>query len=203
VLLDVEGQEIGKAELVLLTAPAPQSAEIVAASTLDPAKREALVGALRSGGYRRCLSFALAYDRPLERPFYALVNPDRQHPIAWLALEHAKGPERCPPGHSLLLAQMSPRYSLDHWETPADIVAAEVAGLVSDLLGEQLRQPLWYDRQGWRYALPDAATNNEALDAAAADGLFFAGDFAAGQGRIHLAIERGWRAAEQIRRLCG
>jgi hypothetical protein len=28
--------------------------------------------------------------------------------------------------------------------------------------------------------------------------LFFAGDYTAGQGRVHLAIEQGWRVAEVI-----
>ena len=49
------------------------------------------------------------------------------HAIAWLALEHAKGLSRCPPGHSLLIAQMAPGWSLEHWETPADQLERLVA----------------------------------------------------------------------------
>ena len=32
----------------------------------------------------------------------------------------------------------------------------------------------------------------------AGDGLYFAGDFIAGQGRVHLAIESGWRTADRM-----
>jgi hypothetical protein len=33
-----------------------------------------------------------------------------------------------------------------------------------------------------------------------ASGLYFAGDFCVGQGRVHLAIENGWQVAELIAR---
>jgi predicted NAD/FAD-dependent oxidoreductase len=194
-LRDTDGRQIEAADAVLLTAPAAQSAEIVAAGDLDAALKARVAAELGRAGYWRCVSLALAYDRPLERQFYALVNADRAHPVAWLGLEHAKTPGRCPPGHSLLIAQMAPAWSLDRWDAPADVAAAEVAAMVGDLLGEDLARPLWCDRQGWRYALPDSGCDAESAEG---DGLFFAGDFAAGQGRVHLAIESGWRAADRI-----
>ena len=67
------------------------------------------------------------------------MNADRAHPIAWLGLEHTKGPGRCPPGHSLLIAQMAPVWSQERWDAPADAIGPEVAGMVSALLGEELR----------------------------------------------------------------
>jgi renalase len=196
-VIDTAGVSHGAFDAVLLTAPAGQSAEIVAASELAAEHRARAAAELGRATYRRCVSLALAYDRPLERPFYALLNADRAHPIAWLALEHAKGPERCPPGHSLLIAQMAPGWSSERWDDSADAIGPEVAAMVSELLGEDLRRPLWWDRQGWRYALPSAGCDAAAVEQ---DGLFFAGDFAAGQGRVHLAIESGWRAAERIER---
>ena len=153
------GQTIAEADLVLLTPPAPQTADILAASDFDPDAKSALLAELARASYRRCISLALAYDRPIARPFYALVNIDRAHPIAWLALEHAKAPERCPPGHSLLIAQMAARWSLDHWETPADQLERLVADQVGALLGEDARAPLWCDVQRWRYALPDSGAD--------------------------------------------
>ncbi|MEO7908339.1 MAG: FAD-dependent oxidoreductase, partial [Roseiflexaceae bacterium] len=120
--------------------------------------------------------------------------------ISWLALEHAKAPERCPPGHSLLIAQMAARWSLDHWETPADQLERLVADHVGALLGEDARAPLWSDVQRWRYALPDSGADFDALNAPGS-GLFFAGDYTSGQGRLHLAIESGWHAAREIERV--
>ena len=196
-LLDATGRVAGAAEMVLFTAPAPQTAEIVIASDLDADVRERVLPALGQVSYRRCVSIALAYDWRVERPFYALVNSDRAHPIAWLAFEHDKGPGRCPPGHSLLIAQMAPQFSRDFWDAPAEELAQTMAEQVSVLLQEDLRRPLWSDIQRWRYALPDAGADFAALNRAGG-GLFFAGDYTAGQGRVHLAIESGWRAAALI-----
>jgi renalase len=196
-IVDTAGQTVDAADLVLLTPPAPQAADILAASEFDPAARAALLAELSRATYRRCISLALAYARPLDRPFYALVNIDRVHPIAWLALEHAKGIGRCPPGHSLLIAQMAPGWSLGHWETPADELERLAAEQVSALLGEDLRAPLWLDVQRWHYALPDSGADFDTLNSSGS-GLFFAGDYTAGQGRVHLAIESGWRAAGAI-----
>lgn len=195
-------QPLGAADAVLLTPPAPEAAAILAASTLGAELRQTLLDALGRARYRRCVSLALAYAVRVERPFYALLNIDRAHPIAWLALEHAKAPERCPPGHSLLMAQMSPRWSDEHWDaTPA---AAEqlVAPLVASLLGDGLGAPLWSDIARWPYALPDSGADFDTLNGSGS-GLFFAGDYTAGLGRVHLAIESGWRAAAAIERWLG
>lgn len=196
-LEDDAGREIAEAEAVLLTAPAGESAELLARSDIDGQLRDLLLGELAKGVYRRCISLALAYDTPLERPYYALLNIDRAHPISWLGLEHAKGSGRCPPGHSLLVAQLAPGSSQERWEQPEGELAAEVAEMVSELLGEELRRPLWWDRRAWRYALPDGRSDFAALNGTGS-GLFFAGDYTAGQGRVHLALESGRRAAELI-----
>ena len=198
-LFDTGGAPLGAADMVLFTAPAPQSADILAASALDESAKAALLAELGRARYRRCISLALAYPRRVERPFYALLNSDRAHPISWLALEHSKAPERCPPGHSLIMAQMAPAWSTEHWDTPPDALQEQIAPLVAALLGDELGAPLWSDAQRWRYALPDSYANFDSLNATAS-GLFFAGDFAAAQGRVHLAIESGWRAAELIAR---
>jgi predicted NAD/FAD-dependent oxidoreductase len=199
-VVDSAGQLIADTDLVLLTPPAPQAADILAASEFDPNAKAALLAELARATYRRCISLALAYDRPIARPFYALVNIDRAHPISWLALEHAKAPDRCPPGQSLLIAQMASRWSLDHWETLDDELARLVADQVGALLGADTRAPLWFDVQRWRYALPDSGADFGTLNASGS-GLFFAGDYTSGQGRLHLAIESGWRAASAIERV--
>jgi predicted NAD/FAD-dependent oxidoreductase len=201
-LIDSSGSSVGWADLVLITAPGPQTAEILAASDIPAERRSMLVETLQAVVYRRCISFAFAYPRLVPRPFYALINTDRGHPIAWLALEHDKGFQRCPPGHSLMIAQMAPAFSLEYWDMPIDPLAARVASLVGDVLGEDLDQPLWADRQGWKYALPDGVAAAHTIDTPEL-GLFFAGDFTAGQGRVHLAIEQGWRAAATIAAIVG
>ena len=55
----------------------------------------------------------------------------------------------------------------------------------------------WSDAQRWRYALPAGQADFARLNGTGS-GLYFAGDFTAELGRVHLAIESGWRAAELI-----
>lgn len=193
---DDDGQPIMEARAVLLTPPAPQALEIVEASDLAVECRDTIAAELRAATFRPCLSIVLGYDRPpARRPFYALVNTDRRHPIAWLAFEHLK-PDRSMRRQGVLIAQMAPAWSLEHWEEDPESLMQTTAGLVASLLGEKLRPPQWLDRQGWRYALPDHGCDAARLHAV--DGLFFAGDYLQGQGRVHLALESGWDAAKRI-----
>lgn len=198
-LYHVDGQLVGVADMVLLTPPAPQIVDILNASEIDSGTRETLHAELAKAHYRRCLSLALAYDHTIERPFYALVNTDRAHPISWLGLEHKKGPERCPAGYSLLLPQMAAQFSLEHWETPTESLISLVAAQVSELLGMDLHTPLWGDVQRWRYALPASSADFATLNHTNS-GLFFAGDYTIGPGRVHLAIESGWHIVEELER---
>lgn len=205
-LLNAEGAILGEAEAVVLTPPGPQTAEMIAASVIDQMLKDRLLTELAQVTYRRCLSVALAYARPPAVPWYALLNSDRQHPIAWLACEHVK-PGHAPDGMGLLLAQMGHAFSVEHWDKidkgtygknePLPPVLAEVHHQVQALLATDLGPPLWADVHRWRYALPDTTADFERLNSTGS-GLFFAGDYVAGQGRVHLAIESGWRVAELI-----
>lgn len=194
-LFDSDGAALGRFAAVLLTPPAPQIRDLIAASQLDERRRRQIDEALAAAVYRRCLTITLGYDQPIERPWYALINSDRRHPISWLAREHAK-PGRAPAGSSLLIAQMGPVWSQAQWDTALPLLADSLHAMICALLAEALPPPVLADRQGWRYALPDAAAGAELH--AVEDGLFWAGDYLAGQGRVHRAIESGWAAAERI-----
>ncbi len=210
-LFDATGAALGQADVVLLTAPGPQSAAIIAASALDQELQTWLLAELAQVSYRRCLSVALAYPRRPEVPWYALVNTDRRHSIAWLACEHIKS-GHAPTQTGLMLAQMSHDFSVAYWEaaekgtydggdTPLPPLISEVQRLVRALLHTDLGMPLWADLQRWRYALPDSHADFVRLNQTDS-GLFFAGDYVAAQGRVHLAIERGWQVAPLIEQYC-
>ncbi|MEM1117118.1 MAG: FAD-dependent oxidoreductase [Bacteroidota bacterium] len=191
-------------DAVLVTAPAPQAADLLRASRLGEADGAALVAALTEADYRAQFSVVWAFDREVDRPegVYALVNADEHgasgggHAVAWLAVESDK-PNRAPAGASLLIAQMAPAWTEAHYDADrADVVAAATEA-VAGLLGA-LPDPLWTDTQRWRYALPNAQADAEALQAASGHGLFFAGDFTAAKGRVHLALEQGTEAARRM-----
>lgn len=194
-LLGASGSVLERARALLLTPPAPEIGAIVGRSLLHPGRGDALLRELERATYRPCLSITLGYNhRPRERPFYALVNTDRGHPISWLAFEHLK-PGRAAASQGVLIAQMAPGWSREHWHA-GDGLGATTAALVARLLDENLADPQWWDCERWPYALPDSGCDTDRLHTD--DGLFFAGDFLAGQGRMHLAIESGWAAAERI-----
>jgi renalase len=206
-LYDTAGSVVGEADCVLIAVPGPQAAAIIAASSLSPGVAEPLLAELAQIRYRRCVSISIAYPRCPAVPWYALVNTDRAHPISWLACEHAKL-GHAPANEGLITLQMADGWSVAHYDELAkgSYIAggpvvppaiAEAQRLGEALLGANLGEPLWINVQRWRYALPDAGASFEALNNGGG-GLYFAGDGVAGQGRVHLAIESGWRVAALI-----
>ncbi len=203
------GERHGPFGSVLLTPPAPQTARVLRDSDLGPAAAAALADALGGAGYRSQFTVVWGFRDAVERPadVYALVNATEHggdgggHDVAWLAVESDK-PGRAPQGDTILLAQMSEAWTEAHYDdAQADVVAA-ATGAVRSLWGP-LPAPLWTDAQRWRYSLPNAAAEPAALADASEHGLFFAGDYTAGKGRVHLALEEGLAAADRIRQRAG
>jgi predicted NAD/FAD-dependent oxidoreductase len=191
-------------DAVLLTAPAPQTADLLRTSSLGGADRATLIDALGGADYRSQFTVVWAFDTEIDRPadVYALVNAAGEHgggghDVAWLAVESDK-PNRAPVGASLLVAQMAPAWTEAHYDDDRAEVVRAAAEAVEGLWGP-LPAPLWTDTQRWRYSLPNGAADTDVLEGAAEHDLFFAGDFTAGKGRVHLAVEEGRRAAVRIR----
>lgn len=196
---DMEGATDGPFDFVLLTPPAPQSRDIVAASAWMSATKETVESALAAADYQSQFTVVLACSAPVERPdgCYALLNTDRAHPIAWLSFEDAK-PGHVPEGQSVLIVQMAPEWTARHFDAGHDALVSEVRPLVETLL-ETLLPPLeWTDHQRWRYALPRAAAEAETLRRGEAAGLFFAGDMLVGKGRVGRALQTGLDVADRI-----
>jgi renalase len=198
-LFDTLGQHRGQFEQLLITFPTPQARELIEASTGADDLRTAICSQLDKARYNPLLSVMLGYrPTPQLRPYYALVNTDKAHAISWLAWEHEKAPERVPEGTGLLIAQMAPQYSHEHWHTPDEALVQDVAQRVAALIDEHLPRPIFTDVQRWRYALPSERADASALNALALPyALAFCGDAFVG-GRVHLALEHGVSVAQQI-----
>lgn len=198
-LEDDAGADLGYFDAVLLTPPAPQTADLLRASTLEEDLRESLLDALGAARYRSQFSVVLAFNEPVARPEpYALVNPTGGHAVAWLAVESDK-PGRAPERGTLLLAQMAPSWTQAHYDADREAVVHQATREIESLLGSTLPAPAWTDAQRWRYALPDSPADADALHAAAYSSLYFAGDALGGKGRVHLALESGLDAADRLR----
>ncbi|GCF07664.1 NAD(P)/FAD-dependent oxidoreductase [Dictyobacter arantiisoli] len=198
-LFDDAGTEYGPFDSLLITLPAPQASQLIQRSQLDQALQSSIIQQLGAARYNPLISVILGYQvQPRVRPYYALVNTDKQHAISWLAWEHEKSPERVPPGAGLLLVQMAPAYSKQHMETAALTVIEDVERQVSTLLQEDLPEPVFTDLQHWRYALPAEKADAQTLNALTLpQGLAFCGDAFVG-GRLHLALEHGIAVSQQL-----
>jgi predicted NAD/FAD-dependent oxidoreductase len=192
-------QLIRSFEYLIIAIPTPAASALIQASHFTHDIRSQICSQLDTARYNPLISVALGYrPRPISRPYYALVNTDRQHPISWLAWEHEKAPERAPTDTGLLIAQMAPRYSVEHWDTPDADLIPEVVERVRTLIDEELSYPFFTDVQRWPYALPSDKAHTDSLNALTLPhGLAFCGDAFVG-GRVHLAIEHGILVAGQL-----
>lgn len=198
-LFDVDDTPLGRFDAVVLTPPAPQTCALLEASTGADGLQTELCNGLRKVHYVSQFTVVLGFDRRLPRPgdFYALLNSDRGHDVAWLSFEEDK-PGHVPDGQSVLVVQMAPAWTDAHFEAEAASLTARVASHASVLLGTDCTAPAWLDHQRWRYAQPTAAAAHKPLRKAESAGLFVAGDALIGTGRVHRALETGFRCAERV-----
>lgn len=202
-LADTDGGRYGPFDAVLMTPPAPQTAEILTASAESlPSHRDTLTGlssAVSEAKYHAQFTYVFGYDRPIRRhgDYHGLKNADGQHDISWISFEHDK-PERVEQGESVVVIQMSPRWTSSKVDADPDSFLSDAKEKAADVLDASLKRPTWYDTQRWRYSLPECGADGEQLAQGADIGLFFAGDYVAGKGRIADAIETGFDAATSI-----
>lgn len=193
-----DGGEWGPFDALLCTPPAPQTANLLADAAWDDEIRTALVDAVQAVGYRAVWTAVLGYEFRLDRPYYGLVNVDKNHALGWVSREECKA-GHVPRGESVLVAQAGHEWSIAHYDDdPAENVAdlaIHVASVVGD---DRLADPTWTDHQGWRYALPDAKVDRGPLADAEAAGLYCAGDWVAGEGRVHAALRSGLDVGERM-----
>jgi len=197
-VIDDDGNEYGPFDVLALNPPAPQTAELLGTADWDRPLRETLASAAAGVPYRSVYSAVLHYPFSLDRPYYALVNTDKDHAVGWISREECK-PGHVPDGETVLVVQASPEWSVGHRDRdPAENVAA-LAEMTASLVDDQrLRDPGWTDHQNWRYALPEAGVDPEPVRRAESRDLYCIGDWVAGEARLHAALRAGLDAADRI-----
>ena len=209
-LTDTDGSTHGPFDAVVLTPPAPQTAELLQATEINSSdadgdaeddadtKLATAAAAVESVPYRTIRAVMLHYPFEIDRPYYALVNDDNDHDIGWLARESCK-PGHVPDGEELLVVQMAPDWSTATYDQPLEEISDEVTQKAATLLDDdRLKSPDWIDDQGWRYDLPDAGVDTEAVEPLEAHGLYVAGDWVVGEGRAHRALWCGVDVGERL-----
>lgn len=198
-LRDTDGHVHDGFDAVLLTPPAPQVDALLSASALPDLPVLPLRSAVQQAAYQSQFTVILCFEEPIARPdnYYALINTDREHAIAWLSFEDDK-PGHVPAGQSVLIAQMAPGWTEAQYDEERSRVAERGEAAVRALLPQVLPPLAWADIQRWRYALPTASMEIAALADVGAYGLFVAGDSVAGSGRVHVALQQGLDVAGPI-----
>lgn len=175
-------------DAIVLTAPVPETREFL--------ERSGVRRPLDNAAYRPVISILLGYDKPLDRPFHAVIDPEQVHPLTWLSVESLKSPGRAPDGQTALVAQMSAGYSRMRWESSDELILRESLVDVSRLLGQEFSSPTESAVRRWKHAQPEQTAIFERVNPPGTT-LVIAGDGVMG-GRIEYAYETGIKAAELL-----
>lgn len=197
-LLDSDGTDRGRYDGVLLTPPAPQTADLLGQARWDHDDCRSLRQEIAAVPYRTVVAGVLHYDFELDVPWYGAVNADTDHDIGWVSREECKD-GHVPDGESLLIVQMNEPWSVANYDAHPDRLVDDIAERTARLLDdERLADPDWTDHQHWRYSQPEGEVDRDLLDRASDHNLYFAGDWVAGEGRVHAAVRNGLEAGAAI-----
>jgi hypothetical protein len=195
---DAEGREWGPFDALVMNPPAPETARLLREADWAADVREPLLEALEAIEFRTLWSAVLHYPFEIDRPYYALVNTDKEHAVGWIAREECK-PGHVPAGESVLVVQPSPEWSVEHYDEPpaanADVLATHAAEIVNDT---RLADPDWTDFGRWRFALADEGVAHAPVQRAWDHDLYPVGDWVAGEARLHAAMRNGLDVAERM-----
>jgi predicted NAD/FAD-dependent oxidoreductase len=195
-LTDADGHTHGPFDALLLNPPAPQTADLLRETGVDAVDR--LGNAAAEVDYRTVWTAVLGYGFEIDAPYYALVNADKEHAVGWIGREECK-PGHVPDGETVLVVQASPGWSTERYDNPPEQNIAVLAQHAANIIGdERLTDPNWTDHQGWRYALPEEGVRDEAVRAAARDGVYVTGDWVAGDPRLHAAVRNGLETGDAV-----
>lgn len=173
-------------EAVILTPPIPQTATILWS-----------VGESRPFAncrYRPCLSIMLGFARQLpDVHYHALLDPEQRYPLMWLSLESVKSPGRAPEGHTALVVQLSPTYSLSNFAAPDERIIGDTLDYITRLYGKDWDNPEVSVVKRWKYSQPDTVALFDTVNEPNQK-LIVSGDGVLA-GRVENAYDSGLKAA--------
>ena len=183
VLSDKDGEHHGPFDKVIVTAPAPQAANLLQAFG-DTFQR------LTEIRYAPSYTLLAAFDNPLDIADIPDVGDDSRLSIA--CRQSARGPNR-DGTHDLWVVQASAAFSAEHVEREREAMIPVLLRLFQDGVGVDVPQPVYAAGHRWRYALVEEPLGEPYLLSADGD-LGVAGDGMLGP-RIELAFLSGAHCA--------
>ena len=180
-----DGENAGLFDAVVLSAPAPQTAALLAVPAPELA---ACAGAVEMAP---CWAVMASYPHDLELGFDGAFVDDS--PLSWIARNRSK-PGR-PPGETWVL-HASPEWSREHLELDQEVAAQWLTDAFGEAVGRTLPPPTSLTAHRWRFALPvNPLTEPCLVDPERA--LAACGDWAGGP-RVEGAFLSGCAAAHQL-----
>ncbi|SIQ21270.1 hypothetical protein SAMN05880561_102207 [Rhizobium sp. RU33A] len=184
VLSDNEDKDLGRFDLVISTAPAPQTIRLIPETFAGNA-------ALKTVEMSGCFTLMIGLDAPLDPGFDAARIEDPV--LSWIAVEASK------PGRSEKTALTI--HSRNDWaeanlERDRGEVQAEMLQSLKRLLGRDFSTAAWLDLHRWRYANVEQAVGEPFLfddDL----GLGACGDWCLGN-RVEAAVESATALSERL-----
>jgi predicted NAD/FAD-dependent oxidoreductase len=185
VLTGVGGVDLGRFDVVVVSAPAPQAGALLRTCSPDLAARAAAVE------MAPCWAVMVTFPERLNLGFDgAFVNDSA---VSWVS-RNASKPDR--PGHESWVIHASPEWSTAHLEMEPDLAAEALVREFGAALGLQREHPEHLTAHRWRFALPRSPLQETfLLDANL--GLAACGDWCGGP-RVEGAFVSGLTAAEGI-----
>ena len=177
--------EVFRAGVLLLTPPAPQTAELLAgiATRLQPD----VIPVLNSIVFDPCYALLAALDGPGRVPFPGYIRPT-SGPIEWIADNTAKGVSR---GNAALTIHARADFSARYFDSPRDEVAAILLESAAPWMGGPATE--WHLHR-WKYSKPTTGDLPLCLFSRQPAPLAIAGD-AFGGSRVEGAFLSGLAAA--------
>lgn len=183
-LVGESGEVVAAADTVLVTAPAPQAALLLAA---EPH----LAAAAGSVAFDPCWALLVAFAEPLEAGFDA--HRGDVGGLTWAAREVSKTGR---PASEAWVAHASPAWTWEHLEDASERVAEELLREFAGLLGRALPPAIHLGAHRWRYARPRTALGVPCLWEPARR-LGAAGDWCLGRG-VEAAFDSGRALAAAV-----
>ena len=179
-----DGANLGRFDLVVSTAPAPQTIRLMP----DAFSGQAAMKTVKMSG---CFTLMLGLNRPLDLGFEAARIED--HILSWIAVEGSK------PGRGEMTALTI--HSRNDWaeanlERDRDTVKSEMLASLERLIGQDLSSSAWLDLHRWRYANVEQSADQRFLFDEAL-GLGACGDWCLGN-RVEAAVESATALSERL-----
>jgi predicted NAD/FAD-dependent oxidoreductase len=149
---DEQGEQLGQFDCVIISAPAPQSAELLAAAPN-------LQQQAKSTKMRGCWAAMLSFDHSLELPFAGAFVHDS--PLSWIARNDSK-PQRGGDQESWVL-HASPEWTDQRIEEGRDDILPQLLDAFWQATGAKLREPGYAAGHRWRYAVPPEPLEDRCL----------------------------------------